>query len=360
MEKNKIYCGDSLEVLKTFPDECIDCCVTSPPYWKLRDYGIESMKWPEVEFIPMIGLPAVIIPSMECCHGLEPDPMSYISHEVLIFREVRRALKKDGTLWLNLGDSYCAAAPGARDPKRWPKQSRNDHRGQSKLTCGLKPKDLCGIPWRAAVALQADGWYLRSDIIWSKPNPIPESVVDRPAKAHEYVFLLSKSSQYYYDSDAIREKLKDSSIERLSQPNIENQKGSDRVPGKTNGPMKAVYSKKGGISKSDYIGRSDGKSRPPMKMVDREYNPLGRNKRTVWEVSTMPYKKAHFATFPPKLIEPMILAGCPEGGIVLDPFMGSGTTAITSRKLARNYVGIELNPEYIPMIEKRLEQDYLF
>jgi len=327
--RNKIYCGDALKVLKTFPSNSVDCCVTSPPYWGLRDYGVNGQL------------------------GLEKTPEEYVKKMVEIFVEVKRVLKKEGTLWLNLGDSYKPVnyGPNAKLRKEstgvkgtlqekvghWHsdlggKDSHERHKACSKM--GLKTKDLCGIPWRVAFALQSDGWYLRSDIIWSKPNPMPESVTDRPTKAHEYIFLMAKSQKYYYDADAVKEKLKDSSIKR-NQTGWDGNEDRDYI----NGPQNHM---------SKYLGSNKAKEE------------THRNKRSVWEIATQPYSKAHFATFPPKLIKPCILAGCPEGGLILDPFIGSGTTAITARKLARNYVGIELNPEYIPMIEKRLEQGYLF
>lgn len=325
---NKIYEGDVLEVLKNWPGRFVNCVVTSPPYWGLRDYGVAGQI------------------------GLESTPEEFIEKMVLLFREIRRVLKDDGTLWLNMGDCYSNHAPGGC-------QGKNGQRHDRRLTAqvmkktgkGLKPKDLIGIPWMLAFALRADGWYLRSDIIWHKPNPLPESVIDRPTKSHEYIFLFSKSPRYYYDIDAIREPLKDASIERLSQPNLENQIGSDRAHAgkKTNGRMKAVY--KGG-SFHDHTDELTQGQRIALKMN----HPMGANKRTVWSVPTNPYKKAHFATFPPDLITPCILAGCPRGGVCLDPFMGSGTTASVARDLLRNYIGIELNPAYVKLAEDRLSQ----
>ena len=252
---------------------------------------------------------------------------------VEIFREVKRVLRPDGTVWLNLGDSYNANYRGGGLDNASVKQASNkgtiDFMATKKNVVGLKPKDLVGIPWRVAFALQADGWYLRSDIIWHKPNPMPESVTDRPTKAHEYIFLLSRSANYKYDADAIKEPVTKSSIQRLSQ-NIDKQKGSDRVPGKTNGPIKAA----GNI----------------------EY----RNKRSVWTQTTKPYKEAHFAVFPDELIIPCIKAGSEKGGIVLDPFVGSGTTMKVAQRLGRNAVGIELNTDYCNLIMKRFANYELF
>ena len=290
IDLNKIYLGDSQSIISEWPDEVIDCCVTSPPYWGLRDYGHNGQI------------------------GLEENPEKYVEKIVSLFREVRRVLKDDGTLFLSLGDSY-AGSGGTGN--------------QSKPSSGLKPKDLVGIPWLVAFALRSDGWYLRQDIIWSKPNPMPESVTDRCTKAHEYIFLLSKSQKYYFNHEAIKEPIADSSKARLAQ-DIENQKGSDRVPGKTNGTMKAV----GSIQ--------------------------DRNKRSVWTVTTKPFKGAHFATFPEDLIIPCILAGSRPGGVILDPFMGAGTTAIVAKKNGRKFVGCELNPEYIEIAERRISQQYIF
>ena len=272
---------------------------------------------------------------------------------VEIFAEVKRVLRADGTLWLNLGDSYAQGGKRAtkeeleQDARRakeknYSTQAYAGYKGWDRsagtAVSGLKPKDLCGIPWRVAFALQQDGWYLRQDIIWAKPNPMPESVTDRCTKAHEYIFLLSKNKKYYYDADAIREKQDPSSLKRL-----ERGWNGDGNRGYPNGPQNHI---------KNYMGKTK-----------EEIDSLpGRNKRSVWTVTTKPYSEAHFATFPPDLIEPCILAGCPEDGIVLDPFMGSGTTAMVAYENRRNYVGCELNPEYIKMdrAEKAKEKYGLF
>lgn len=305
----EIINGDSLEVIKTLPDNAVNCCVTSPPYWGLRNYGVEGQL------------------------GLEKTPEEYVGKMVAVFREVRRVLKDDGTLWLNLGDSYSGSGKGTWGSD----EARENNRSRIKETyiptkdecplagnvpSGLKPKDLIGIPWRVAFALQADGWYLRQDIIWHKPNPMPESVTDRCTKAHEYVFLMSKSQQYYYDNEAIKERTltKDNSNRNRDITKLNN------TPGRT---------KMMGLKTNDYDNR---------------------NKRSVWTVATKPFKEAHFAVFPPDLIKPMILAGCPTGGVVLDPFVGSGTTAIVARELGRRFIGIELNPEYADMASRRVGQ----
>jgi DNA modification methylase len=301
-----------MDYLKPLPNGCVQTCVTSPPYWGLRDYGVEGQL------------------------GLEPTPEEYIEKMVTIFREVRRVLRDDGTLWLNLGDSYCAAAPGSRDVERWPKQSQNDHRGYSKLASGLKPKDLCGIPWRVAFALQADGWWLRSDIIWSKPNPMPESVTDRPTKAHEYVFLLTKSARYYFEQEAVREPCESgpSDIKKMIE-------SKERIGGR----HKVLVDPLSMASSATNIGRKRAVGKP-----------TGRNIRSVWTIPTQPFPEAHYATYPERLVEPCIKAGSKEGDTVLDPFMGSGTTALVAVKLRRHFIGCDLNPENVEMAYRRLSE----
>lgn len=264
--------------------------------------------------------------------GSEQEVHEYVKAMVDVFREVRRCLRPDGTLWLNLGDSYMSQKNVAPPPQTiggqrdMPTTIPGNRREQK----GLKHKDLIGIPWRVAFALQADGWWLRQDIIWHKPNPMPESVEDRCTKAHEYIFLLSKKSHYYYDHEAIKEPLAESSVSRLQQDVI-SQVGSARANGgeKTNGNMKAVGDLSSGL----------------------------KNKRSVWKVNTKGYKGAHFAVYPKNLILPCILAGCPEGGNVLDPFTGSGTTAVVALENNRNFVGTELNPDYIQLAEKRIARE---
>ena len=376
---NKIIQGDALEILKQMPDECVDTIITSPPYWGLRDYGVEGQI------------------------GLEKTPEEYVEKLVNIFREARRVLKKTGTLWLNLGDSYAGAPAGNKghiknelfsagskgENYRDNLKQASQVKKNAFKNNGLKPKDLVGIPWRVAFALQQDGWYLRQDIIWAKPNPMPESVTDRCTKSHEYIFLLSKSSKYYFDNEAIKEKAEH--------------------------PESMHIYKEG--NKISCVAED-------IKFATKPQRTMGgyvtRNKRDVWWISTKPFKGAHFATFPPDLVEPMILAGCPEfvckkcgkprekiiqvisnpersqegrthsleeqrqgktpvpekgwqtekqfigwtdcgcgvgfePGIVLDPFIGSGTTAVVAKKLGRNYIGIELNPEYVKIAEERIK-----
>jgi DNA modification methylase len=326
MEINKIYNLGCLEGLKMMADNSVDCCVTSPPYFGLRDYGTDEQI------------------------GLEETPELFVAALVDVFTEVKRVLKNEGTLWLNLGDSYSSQGGGQVEQTV---RNSNDYvnAGQSKgksrkAPTGLKPKDLIGIPWMVAFALRSSGWYLRQDIIWHKPNPMPESVTDRCTKSHEYIFLLSKSSKYYYDHESIKTEIQDSSVKRLLQ-NIENQNGSSRVPGKKNGNMKAVANGQPCYQYNDghsgYLN-SDGTLRG---------NGMA-NKKSVWTVTTKPFSEAHFATFPQDLIVDCIKAGCPEGGTVLDPFMGAGTTALVAKKLDRNYIGFELNQDYIKIAEKRL------
>lgn len=298
-----ISIGDCRESMRKMPEKFFHTCVTSPPYFGLRDYGNDGQI------------------------GLEQTPEDFVNALVEVFREVKRVLRDDGTVWLNLGDSYYNYRPGKG--QALVKQSVSKSKQDLPETCarrgnkleGLKEKDLIGIPWRVALALQADGWYLRQDIIWSKPNPMPESVRDRCTKSHEYIFLLSKNKKYHYDNEAIKEptKTKDNVVRDRDSTRLNN------VPGRT---------KMGGLKKNNY----------DMK-----------NKRSVWNVTTRPFKGAHFAVFPPDLIEPCILAGCPEGGWVLDPFIGSGTTAIVAERHNRHWWGCELNQKYAALATERIE-----
>lgn len=349
--------ADCREALKGLADASVQACVTSPPYFGLRDYGVDGQI------------------------GLEISPQAFVAEMVAVFREVRRVLRDDGTLWLNLGDSYASQGGAKQTPhlgkhfvdrargkevisrsKRLPRGEGRWGGGGAAVGEGLKPKDLMGIPWRVAFALQDDGWYLRQDIIWSKPNPMPESVLDRCTKAHEYLFLLSKSATYYFNADAIAEPLAASSVSRLAQ-DIAGQQGSDRVPGKSNGPMKAVRAKGnrktfrgGGIYTQ---GQSfDNDAVPANDSVGNEPNEKDtRNRRSVWTIATQPFKEAHFATFPPQLVEPCIMAGSPIGGLVLDPFGGAGTTGMVADRLQQDAVLIELNPEYAALARRRINAD---
>lgn len=310
----RIIEGDCIEGMRRLEGQSVNCVATSPPYFGLRDYGHDGQI------------------------GLEASPDAFVAKLVDVFREVRRVLRDDGTLWLNLGDSYFSTTKGTGGKNSSTLNAKRDENGtvigKSIVTydpirispgeTGLKPKDLIGIPWRVAFALQADGWYLRQDIIWHKPNPMPESVRDRCTKAHEYIFLLSKSERYYFDHEAIREQ----SV--CAAGTAGNWKGNRdlRLP---NGQTR--------FAKPNLGGSIDGK----------------RNRRSVWTVATQPYKGAHFATFPPDLIRPCILAGCPKDGTVLDPFGGSGTTALVALEEGRKAILCELNPDYIALAHKRLE-----
>ena len=326
----RILVGDVRETLAQLPDASVQCCVTSPPYFGLRDYGHAGQI------------------------GLEQTPDAYVAELVGVFRDVRRVLREDGTLWLNLGDSYArAGGEGGHGPNAQVGNTKSlQQRRMLQPPVGCKAKDLLGIPWRVAFALQADGWYLRSDIIWHKPNPMPESVTDRPTKAHEYVFLLTKSARYYYDAGAIAEVVANTTRERLSQPSLAQQEGSHRVPGKTNGTMKAVPPRFGGTK----YGENDApehrtKSGNEYTFADR------RNARTVWPIATQPFKGAHFATMPPDLAERCIKAGTKAGDTVLDPFGGAGTTGLVADRLGRDSVLCELNPTYAAMARDRIKAD---
>ncbi|MDG0056965.1 site-specific DNA-methyltransferase [Paenibacillus sp. P2(2022)] len=320
--------GNNIEVMPTLPAGSFHTCVTSPPYWGLRDYGLEPSYWPEVTYTPMPGLPPVTVPEWTGCLGMEPTPEMYIAHIVLTFREVWRLLRSDGTLWLNLGDTYAGSGKGAWKNKTAQKEVYVIEPGSAltkipKIPTGLKNKDLVGIPWRAAFALQSEGWYLRMDNIWHKPNPMPESVTDRTAKAHEYVFQLNKSEQYYFDHEVIKEPLAESSISRLAQ-DLEGQTGSSRANGgaKTNGAMKAV---------------GNGET---------------RNKRSVWTVATANFSEAHYAVFPEELIEPCILASSPPEGWVLDPFGGRATTMKVTYENNRQCTVIEMSAANVDIAKR--------
>mgnify|MGYP001361283792 FL=1 len=408
----KILKGDCRKTLQSLPAESINTCITSPPYWGLRDYNGESEQL-----------------------GLENTPEEFVENLVQVFREIKRVLRDDGTVWLNLGDSYSSGGRTTTTNQTL-RGDKNYGVTRPKPSKGIKPKDLIGIPWRVAFALQQDGWYLRQDIIWHKPNPMPESVTDRCTKAHEYIFLLSKSVKYYFDNESIKEDLAESSQTRLNQ-DVENQNGSFRVPGRTNGNMKAVSHGKYKNQETEAKNRQGLHANRGCKLIEvRESLPeqsllveflraktnaktlaentnipltkiehwfrkdvtgfaypsiddwqkvkefiddfsdefyeidkglsefelktdevvlnTKRNKRSVWTVTTKPFKGAHFATFPMDLIEPCVLAGCPEGGTVLDPFGGSGTTAQVANGHNRNAIICELNDEYIDIAIERI------
>lgn len=290
---------------KTLEKNTVDCCVTSPPYFGLRDYGVDGQI------------------------GLEETPEAYIEKMTEVFREVRRVLKPSGTCWLNIGDSYASNTKGSGGPSLKQDSNAGSRYETRKIKHGVKTKDLIGIPWMLAFALRNDGWYLRQDIIWHKPNPMPESVKDRCTKAHEYIFLLTKSKKYFYDADEIKK-------DAIGDTQRDGFRGGDGTR-YTNGRSfdNSAEAITGGGSKDGY---------------DK------RNKRSIWTISTKPYAEAHFATFPPELPTLCIKAGCPKNGVVFDPFAGSGTTLAVAKELGRKFIGIELNPEYVKLIEKRLAE----
>jgi DNA modification methylase len=416
--RNEILQGDVIDIIKILSAESINCIITSPPYFGLRDYGLPPTHWPEVAYAPMAGLSEIIIPAMSCCFGLEDTIEAYVGHMVLVWRGLWRVLRGDGVGFLNLGDSYSTGASGQNflDPEnKRPGGGRAKNEGdyghiriiRNSQSIGLPPKNLIGIPWRCAFALQADGWYLRSDVIWAKMNPMPESVVDRPTKAHEYVFLLAKSERYWWDQEAIREPHKKDSLKRYE------------------------YGLQATAPKDGYISAGSDTGAFKCERVGDHINYAGRNKRTVWSIATKPFPSAHFAVMPEALVEPCLLAGCPaqvctecgepwvrvverekgdtetitrpkakgqagygsststlslsgngsaewdkrgsktktiahtptcqhsaptRPGITLDPFFGSGTVGVVAKKFKRDWAGIELNPDYIKLARTRLDQ----
>lgn len=446
-EPFEIHCGHALAVLRTLPDESVDCVVTSIPYWGLRDYGTEHQIWggnPKCRH----KWDAIITPAANgikhpggmsgeslstrsatrgpresafCARcgawkgelGLEPTVQLFVEHIVEIFREIRRVLKRTGTVWVNVGDTYAGSWGGQGGPSNLSVVSADvyPHRSPANKAkrSGLKPKDRCMIPARVAIAMQEDGWWLRDEIVWSKPNPMPSSVRDRTSPSHEMIYMFSKSRRYWFDKAAIAEPAADASLARWDQ-DVENQEGSGRAVGKTNGKMKAVGGKplpSGWENSPNYSGqdprypgrepklpdtfkgsipgRKDGPGQDRRSKKDRNLGPknagadpsvkatasarMGRGAgwrnepdarrpmravRSVWEIATQPYKKAHFATFPIEIPRRCILAGCPEGGTVLDPFAGSGTTLAVAVTLGRRAIGIELNPEYIDLMNERM------
>lgn len=367
-----LHIGDCIEVLQTMEPDSVDCIVTSPPYWGLRDYGVEGQI------------------------GLEPTLAEHIEVMVRVFDAVKRVLKPTGTCWVNYGDCY-ATSPNGRsaadtkatgnddrtfrdkpfstigpiyvaDYEKTSRVGKSANKGNKASAHGgrivsggyLKPKDLCMVPNRFAIALQDAGWWVRSEIIWAKPNPMPESIRDRPATSHEKIFMLTKSPRYFYDNDAVRQNMAASSVSRLSQ-DIESQIGSTRANGgrKTNGNMKAVGKVRG------HIREHEGFRDKWDDMTKAEQQANGRNLRNyepapleAWNIATQPFSEAHFATFPPELAERCILAGCPKGGLVLDPFGGAGTTALVALRHGRKAALIELNPEYAGITQRRIEKEW--
>lgn len=313
MLDSKIICADALDGLFTLPDGSVSMCVTSPPYYGLRDYGTENQI------------------------GTEQSPAEYIARLVAVFHEVNRVLQDDGTLWVNIADSYAGSGKGIScRPVAEQNQNKQTYlleadgvpENMPHVWDGIKAKDMIGIPWMLAFALRADGWYLRSDIIWNKINCLPESVRDRPTKSYEHLFLLSKSPRYYYDAEAIKEPITESSKKRYQR-------------GRSEGSKYGVFSGAHGINGSDYDEKMRGQTM--------------RNKRDIWSISTNSYRMdGHFAMFPEKLVEPCILAGTRKGSIVLDPFFGSGTTGAVAKRLGRRFIGIDINPEYCSKAHERI------
>lgn len=325
----RIINADVIAGLAQLADESVHCVVTSPPYWGLRDYGVDGQI------------------------GLEPTPEAFVARLVEVFREVRRVLRADGTLWLNIGDSYCNTDKWGGGGGNTGKQTVSDNgevpswavRRKRDHIPGIKPKDLVGIPWMVAFALRADGWWLRQEIIWNKPNPMPESVRDRCTKAHEHIFLLGKSERYFFDADAIAEG-------RTGNEDANGFRGGSYV-GNEPGKRQAIGNKR--VKVRGLTPRHEGHINHTS--LDETPRGGGRNKRSVWTIATQPFPEAHFATFPEELAETCIKAGCPAGGTVLDPFGGAGTTGLVADKLGRNAVLIELNPEYAAMAERRIRGD---
>lgn len=320
MNKWRVIQGDCLDVLRALPAESVQCCVTSPPYWGLRDYECKGQL------------------------GLEKTPEAYTAKLVEVFREVRRLLTDDGTLWLNLGDCYCTVPHGplganSSDPKAPGARERHGSQANRLPQPNLKHKDLVGIPWRVAFALQADGWWLRSDIIWAKPNPMPESVTDRPTRSHGYLFLLTKSARYFYDYKAVKEPAVGKNTHDLTGPGY----SAPGQPPQT-GNRKALRSATESRHRSSVPGGQDLRANP---------GPT-RNRRSVWTITPEPFKGAHFAVMPKKLVEPCILAGSRSGDTVLDPFTGSGTVGAVAIAQGRGFVGVELNPGYVKMARRRI------
>ena len=311
LKTDTIINRDALYALRELPEESVHCCVTSPPYYALRDYGLDMQI------------------------GREDTPEQYIDRLTEVFRELRRVLRSDGTLWLNIADTYCGTGNKGyhADPKN-PKGRNGQQIARNNRVSGCKQKDLIGIPWLLAFALRADGWYLRSDIIWQKENPMPESVKDRCARCYEHIFLFSKSKKYFFDYKAISEPIAPATAERLKRGMKGGNKYGKPVPGQPQ-------------------PQSINRPREHGEIKDCDINPL-RNKRDVWKINTVPFKGGHYAAYPPKLVETCLLAGCPEGGIVLDPFMGSGTTGMVAVQMGRHFVGVELNPEYTELAYKRI------
>lgn len=380
-----IHQGDALTVLRTLPESSVNCCITSPPYWGLRDYGTAVWEGGQVDCDHSYNhgvqgktgqradrtftgqaIYKKICGKCGACRtdqqiGLEETPGEWVYKMVEVFREVRRVLRGDGTLWVNIGDSYCSGTgadrlptttKGGRIPASWSNRAQPQ---RIRAVSGLKAKDLCMMPARLAIALQEDGWWLRSDIIWAKPNPMPESVNDRPTKSHEYLYLLAKEEVYHYDSSAIREL---ATGHTPGTADWEQRKAAGEPM--RHGLEGAAFHKAGNFKAPKLNGShgTKGQDGNGMRMPDKWDNPRGRNKRSVWTMATQPTPEAHFATFPLELPETCMRAGCPINGIVLDPSAGAGTTGLACLKNGRNFIGIELNPDYIEIAHNRARKHY--
>ncbi len=341
MKAYQIHQGEALAVLRTMEPDSIDCCITSPPYFGLRSYGTDPVEWPEVRY-SMFGA-EVVVPAGLYSLGLEESPVQFVGHIVDVFREVRRVLKPTGTCWVNLGDSYAGSwgAQGRQGrgslagrsivgARQIAAAAKKTHRtGVISKDSGLKPKDLMGVPWWCAFALQGDGWWLRSDIIWQKPAPMPSSCADRPTKAHEYIFLLAKSAKYYYNADAIREPSQSTD----PRSHRDSRTFAGRV--QRNSDLERYGTSRGRVNQSCI-------------------HPMGRNKRSVWTLAPQPSKDLHYAVYPIELPEICLLAGSQPGGVILDPFAGTATTILAAIKNGRRAIGIELSPAYVDLAHKRI------
>jgi site-specific DNA-methyltransferase (adenine-specific) len=367
-----IHHGDALSVLRTLPAESVQCVVTSPPYYGLRDYGVAGQLG--LESRPDCLGWATGAPCGEC----------YLCRMLAVMCEVRRVLRRDGTCWLNMGDSWNSGASGSTLGSTLgggQKNQRHSNRSGRTVFPSLKPKDLIGMPWRLALALQVDGWWLRSDVIWHKPNPMPSSVKDRPTVAHEYLFLLTKSGRYHYDHEAVKEPAAAQNEHDATGPGYRAPGQSPHTGTRSRKQSRAALSFARDVAEPDRPGQRAPQHRPQRQSVPRGWDTgLGahsafnregrgapktretpdastRSLRSVWTIPTFPFPEAHFATFPPALARTCILAGCPVGGMVLDPFCGSGTTGLVARQLGREFIGIELNPKYIRMAVRRIERE---
>jgi DNA modification methylase len=356
---NIILPGDALEWLPLLPSAYVQAVITSPPYWNLRSYGVPPTSWPAVSYAPMAGLPPVCVEATNCCLGLEPTLEAFVGHLVAIFREVRRVLRPDGVCWMNLGDAYAADGRKGRAEmgtginagySAWADKAAGSH---------LKRKDLCLLPHRVALALQADGWWVRNDVVWSKPNSMPDSTTDRCSRSHEYVFHLTKSARYFFDAEAIREAIRPKTL--TTYGTVHRALGNDTL-----GRVKADNWARSMPTRKPATPRRTDKQRGHSRrhagfndrwdaMTKAQQCASGRNKRSVWTISSgTGFPEAHFATMPPELVEVCVASASRPGDLVLDPFMGAGTVAVVCRQMGRDYLGIELNANYVTMAERRI------